>query len=914
MTIIPLDDLTNTFLEDNTGLNINDEGIDRNEIYIRWLQKAVSSQDRNLTDLQNSLFAIEDSEQFSEWLSKLGFSGSLDDMKRSFFSGVLSFYAPLTTNLSLITGDDKTYKFDGEDDYIQTSDALGIDGSLDFSVETEIVITNLVDQLTVIDSQDASTVPRTRIVVNAGKIQLLFRPAGLGTTTIETGVLTTGTYKVNIRRDSNRMYLVVDDVAIGDSGIGTGNPTVWNSSDLFTIGREYSGVNYYEGSINYVKISQDATQTNLVASYDLTTSKLGADQVKDLSGNGNHGTSYGKGEFTRTTTKTGIDYLGNVVEVGVDVPVHEGARFINDDKGWSEYIGENAIEFDCVDDLVQIPNFNEIGGSNDELTVMSFCKGDGTEGTIASHYDTDGNQRSWFIEAESNKTIEVVVSNDGSFSAGHYKLYYSSLTILENQYNSVGFTFDKGILKLFINGVEDPNPTKVNDDAITTLHNSTDDILIGARFRVTPENYFGGIIDNTKIWDKALTGEEVMQEYLQSSKDTNITANDNLVGWWKLDDTTSDIIDYSGNGNDGTFYSGGVASTPILVEGVYDSGARISNDTLKGISIEEQRTNLLTYSEELDNATGGWSESNCTVSLNQDTSPRGDLTADRIIPDVGTDFSGVYKYVSGLSDSTDYCFSIYVKKNDYRWIRLETRSKTGLAYDTWFDLDNVVVGTDESAGISLIEEFGDYYRCSVVRNVSTGGSLPRFAIRLADDDNNTDVTGDGSSYNTFWGAQVEEGTFPTSYIPTTSTSVTRTKDNLSYDYNNNIDFTEGTCAAEVTYQVPTITNYFVDTGGGGRLLYTTLSSTDSIKSYDGTTTSSISNSPNFQDNQLPVSSSWGSDGLTVAKNGEENLEVFDGAMETGDIDIGRNAENVNIKNIKIWKEQLSETERKRLTQ
>jgi hypothetical protein len=53
------------------------------------------------------------------------------------------------------------------------------------------------------------------------------------------------------------------------------------------------------------------------------------------------------------------------------------------------------------------------------------------------------------------------------------------LTAFDDAWHHIAFTFDSGTLKLFVDGVEDVNPTKTNDHAISSLHDSTADLSFG---------------------------------------------------------------------------------------------------------------------------------------------------------------------------------------------------------------------------------------------------------------------------------------------------------------------------------------------------------------------------------------------------------------------------------------------------
>ncbi len=214
--------------------------------------------------------------------------------------------------------------------------------------------------------------------------------------------------------------------------------------------------------------------------------------------------------------------------------------------------------------------------------------------------------------------------------------------------------------------------------------------------------------------------------------------------------------------------------------------------TLEGILIEEERENELTYSEAIDNATGGWVESNITATLNNASSPDTLTTATKIVPDTGTGTRGFNKTISTLSDNVNTSASIFIKKIDYQWCRLLTRSKNNTLVATYFDLVNGTVGTAGHSSYKIEEFNNDWYRVSVVFDSESGATSPSMFIRLADGDNDSNATGDGSKYNLFWGTQVEEGNFTTSYIKTVASTVTRTRDTLTYPSDLNIKPNTGT--------------------------------------------------------------------------------------------------------------------------
>lgn len=169
----------------------------------------------------------------------------------------------------------------------------------------------------------------------------------------------------------------------------------------------------------------------------------------------------------------------------------------------------------------------------------------------------------------------------------------------------------------------------------------------------------------------------------------------------------------------------------------------------KGLLIEEPRSNLLTYSEQFDNA--AWTKIGTTVVANNTIAPDGSLTADTI-----TFSSGGYIYQTiypSFSAGTAYTFSIYTK-NSVR--ALTWGGATPAGTDAW----------------SVTSIGNGWYRQSLTRTFTNAGTGATVQALM-----NDAYQGTGSFV--YWGAQLEQGAFPTSYIPTTSTQTTRNRD-VSY--------------------------------------------------------------------------------------------------------------------------------------
>jgi hypothetical protein len=210
--------------------------------------------------------------------------------------------------------------------------------------------------------------------------------------------------------------------------------------------------------------------------------------------------------------------------------------------------------------------------------------------------------------------------------------------------------------------------------------------------------------------------------------------------------------------------------------------------TPKGLLIEEQRTNLQIYSEDFSS---GWSANNVTLSSNVIASPSGIATADKLIAD--STLAGHWIYYGFGSTSGSHTWSVYAKAGEYSWLGLN--AYVGGNNITSFDLTNGVIGTNAAGNTATIAPVGNgWYRCTVSR---TGGAATYTELRIGNADNSFSFSGNGSDGIYLWGAQLEAGSFATSYIPTLASSVTRSADvasvnTLSPWYNA----TEGTLYAE----------------------------------------------------------------------------------------------------------------------
>ena len=229
----------------------------------------------------------------------------------------------------------------------------------------------------------------------------------------------------------------------------------------------------------------------------------------------------------------------------------------------------------------------------------------------------------------------------------------------------------------------------------------------------------------------------------------------------------------TGNGTSGIFIWGAQLVEGSTAKDYQKTETRLniprldySNGTCPSLLVEPQRTNLALYSSSFDNA--AWTKFGSTsATANTAISPSGIQDADTIT----TSGLEVIRQSVSLTANSVNTYSVYVKKISYDYFGFQTLI-SGSGSKSVFNLSNGTIQSQGSGHTASIEDAGNgWYRCIVTFNCGSSSS------NIFDFTTDTSISTLQSFYA--WGAQAEAGNYSTSYIPTTSASVTRNADVIS---------------------------------------------------------------------------------------------------------------------------------------
>jgi len=263
-----------------------------------------------------------------------------------------------------------------------------------------------------------------------------------------------------------------------------------------------------------------------------------------------------------------------------------------------------------------------------------------------------------------------------------------------------------------------------------------------------------------------------------------------------------------------------------LIENVASGVSRLNYPMIDGVQkgcphhiLEPARTNGFPYSESFSNS--DWTKSNATITGNSIISPDGTLNASKLTENTVNSNHRISDTIVVSGTGVAYTQSIFAKSGgNGRFLRISRGSGT---YNfAVFDLENgVVVSQGGSRIISTkIEKYPNgWYRCISTFTTQFSNIATYYGLQNGNLDS---YTGDGTSSLYIFGAMLEAGSFPTSYIPTNGESggVTRSAETANGAGNaSTFNDSEGVLMAEISALANDLTNRYILLGTTSNNVY-----------------------------------------------------------------------------------------------
>jgi len=287
----------------------------------------------------------------------------------------------------------------------------------------------------------------------------------------------------------------------------------------FTIGARDAGASwFFDGKISRLKFYHESS---LVGYWPLNEGS--GDTVHDKSGNENHGSIVGAEwvysiEGNRFDTEGNLDIKGEFSEV------------------------PDALKLDGENDYVDIPHHDDYGDMS-EFTLEMWIKASHQQSMeFFSKYDTeDDASRSFrFYNQNNNNNLRFLGSPDGEdFDSTDI----TDTELPDGEWCHIAMTFDKGTCRGYING-EHVGTSSVNFDSV--YNNSGVNLWLGQSHYM--DRYLDGEIRDARIWNTVRSEEEIAD-----NKDKRLSGDeDNLVGYWPMNEGEGTTAIDSAGSNDGT--------------------------------------------------------------------------------------------------------------------------------------------------------------------------------------------------------------------------------------------------------------------------------------------------------------------------------------------------------------------------
>lgn len=218
-------------------------------------------------------------------------------------------------------------------------------------------------------------------------------------------------------------------------------------------------------------------------------------------------------------------------------PVVDWATPGYDDSTWNDGYIDGVLQFDGVDDSV---DFGPTPGSSAALTAAFWVYAQhGDHYVVLDKYPSDQNGRGWKIRLRTSAALQILI-RDNLANTNHLV----DRAYLPEKWTHIAWTFASGESKVYIDGML---RSSQNQSLVQTIQNDSTPLRMGIASEVETNLRFEGRLNDVRIYDRALSAQEVEDIYDGEDVSPGLTSH------WKLDETSGTTVqDGSGNGHDGT--------------------------------------------------------------------------------------------------------------------------------------------------------------------------------------------------------------------------------------------------------------------------------------------------------------------------------------------------------------------------
>jgi hypothetical protein len=221
----------------------------------------------------------------------------------------------------------------------------------------------------------------------------------------------------------------------------------------------------------------------------------------------------------------------------------------------------NAITFDGTNDYVDIPDSTSLNPTTGQLSMTAWVKRSNAAGDTKVFFKVPAANNAGYGMAVTNQKLEFSISGiscDVRNASG-------GTTLSSGVWYFLAATYDGITCKTYVNAVVDKSVAGSGTFVATSAN-----LRIGADQYTNPPSYpFAGIIDDVRLYNRALSVTEISKLYRESStrighSQENVGPNSGLVGYWSfngpdMDWTNNVAYDRSGQGNVASIVNGSPA-------------------------------------------------------------------------------------------------------------------------------------------------------------------------------------------------------------------------------------------------------------------------------------------------------------------------------------------------------------------